>query len=187
MAGMGWCLLLWQQQAALGRRRSCQAPGSLYHDVSRQLLEGGEGFLRHIVQRIANGVSDIKICFLTQAVSFLSRKRVLYCMTSFIPCGKQRASPPSRVCQNQGAFYHVASRDLHEEGEGVCQNQRALYLDVSSELLEQGEGVLRHGVDFGALPIAGLAAAGGGAHLCPALVVGQGGLVHVAARGHPSR
>ena len=62
-----------------------------------------------------------------------------------------------------------------------------MYLDVSSELLEEGKGVLRHGVDLGALPIAGLAAAGGGAHLCPTLVVGQRCLMHVAARGHPSR
>lgn len=62
-----------------------------------------------------------------------------------------------------------------------------LYLDVSSELAKEGEGVVRHGVDLGALPIAGLAAACGGAHLRPALVVGQGRLMHTAARGHPHR
>ena len=70
---------------------------------------------------------------------------------------------------------------------GLSKNNMFLYLDVSSELLEEGEGVLRHGVDFGALPIAGLTTAGGGAHLCPAFVVGQRCLVHVAAGRRPSR
>lgn len=84
-------------------------------------------------------------------------------------------------------LYFVVSSEISEKGEGVCQTQCASYLDVSSELLEEGEGVLRHGVDFGALPIAGLATASGGAHLCPTLVVGQSCLMHVATGGHPSR
>lgn len=62
-----------------------------------------------------------------------------------------------------------------------------LYLDVGSELSEEGEGVVGHGVDLGALPIAGLATAGGGAHLRPTLVVGQSRLMHAAAGGHPPR
>ena len=60
-----------------------------------------------------------------------------------------------------------------------------LYLDVSSQLSQEGEGVVGHGVDSGALPIAGLATAGRGAHLRPTLVVGQSRLMHAAAGGHP--
>lgn len=58
---------------------------------------------------------------------------------------------------------------------------------MSSELLEEGEGVGRHGVDFGAFPIAGLPAAGWGAHLGPTLVVGQRRLMHAVAGSHSSR
>lgn len=46
------------------------------------------------------------------------------------------------------------------------------HLDVCCELLEKGQGLVRHGVDFGALPIPSLPAAGGGTHLGPAPVIG---------------
>lgn len=46
------------------------------------------------------------------------------------------------------------------------------HLDEGSELRQQGEGVVGHGVDLGAVPIARLAAAGGGAHLRPTPVIG---------------
>ena len=56
-----------------------------------------------------------------------------------------------------------------------------MHLDEASELLEQRQGVVGHGVDLGAVPIPGLAAAGGGTHLGPTAVVGQG-FMDVAAR-----
>ena len=53
-------------------------------------------------------------------------------------------------------------------------------LDESSELLEEGQGIVRHGVNFGSLPIPALAAAGGVTHLSPSPIVGQS-LMNVAA------